>query len=103
LSIENSRKSSYNAKNNNSKRGKFHTVIAEAEYNKLLKTIEYIRLPTLKDNYSVGWTDDNTVILEISYNNGQVKKIRDYGTIGTFGLENLYRQIYSLRHTQKWR
>ncbi len=103
LSIDRNRKGSYNAKKYNSKDGNFHAVIAEVEYNRLVATINYIRLPKLNDNYRVNWTDDRTVKIEITYNNGKVKSISDYGAIGTFGLQNLYAQFHSLRNTQKWR
>lgn len=103
MSIKASGISDYNAINYNDKKGRFKTRIDTASFNKLCATINYLNLRTIKDSYSVGWTDDRTMELEIKYNNGEVKKIQDYGGIGTFGLQNLYSQFYALRTTQKWK
>jgi hypothetical protein len=62
-----------------------------------------LKLTSLKDEYSVNWTDDQTSTLEIKFNNGQIKRISDYGMIGTFGLEHIYDQLFALRKTQKWK
>ena len=93
----------YDAIEYNDKKGKFKTVLDTASFNKLLHTINYLKLTSLKDNYSVNWTDDQTSTLVIKFNSGQTKNISDYGMIGTFGLEHLYDQLFALRKTQKWK
>jgi len=93
----------YKAIEYNEKSGKFKAIIDKNSYNNILQTINYIKLPSLKDKYEVNWTDDETVTLEIIYNSGQVKIINDYGGIGTFGLENLYHQLFVLRDTLNWK
>jgi len=93
----------YNAIEYNDKKGKFKTILDTATFNKLLQTINYLKWTSLKDEYSVNWTDDQTATLEIKFSNGQTKKISDYGMIGTFGLEHLYDQLFALRKTQKWK
>ncbi len=55
-----------------------------------------------KDKYAVNWTDDQASILEITFDNGKVKKIYDYGLIGTFGLDRVYQLLFKLRENQKW-
>lgn len=85
------------------KRGSFKTVLDTVILHKLLETIDYIEWASLKDEYSVNWTDDQTATLEIIFSNGQTKKISDYGMIGTFGLQHLYEQLFAIRKTQKWR
>lgn len=102
LSIKADQTATYHAIKYNNEKGKFKTIIDTISYNNLVQTINYIKLTTLKNDYRVGFTDNQTVTLEIRYNNGQIKKITDYGLIGTFGLENLYRQLFGLRETQKW-
>lgn len=82
--------------------GKFHTVIDQKNFKKLIGTLQYIDFPSLKDNYSVDWTDDETVNLKITYSDNKVKTINDYGAIGTYGLKNVYGQLYKLRKNQKW-
>ncbi len=92
----------YDAIKYNDENGKFKTVLDTATFNKLLLTINYLKLTSLKDKYSVNWTDDQTSTLLIKFDNGQTKNISDYGMIGTFGLEHLYDQLFALRKTQKW-
>ena len=93
----------YNAIEYNDKKGKFKTVLDTVTFNKLLQTINYLKWTSLKDEYSVNWTDDQTSTIEIKFSNGQTKKISDYGMIGTFGLEHLYDQLFAIRKTQKWK
>jgi hypothetical protein len=93
----------YNAIKFNKKKGKFKTTLDTASYNTLVATLDYLRPSSLKDSYRVNWTDDQTVVLEVTFQDGQVKKIRDYGGIGTFGLKNLYAQFFKLRETQSWK
>ncbi len=103
LTIKGDRKAKYYAKQNNSKKGKFKATIDSVSFNNLLQTINYLKLTTLKEEYNVNWTDDQTFTFEIKFNSGQTKKISDYGGIGTFGLEHLYDQLFALRKTQKWK
>lgn len=103
LSIMADQTATYNAIEYNEETGEFKTTIDTSSYNNLIRTINYIKLTTLEDGYSANWTDDQTVTLQIKYNNGQVKTITDYGAIGTFGLEHLYEQLFELRGTQKWK
>ena len=97
------RTATYNAIQFNKRKGKFQATLDTASYNTLVATLDYIQPSSLKDAYRVNWTDDATVALEVTFSDGQVKKIRDYGGIGTFGLRNLYAQFYKLRETQPWK
>jgi hypothetical protein len=65
----------------------------------VLKQIGFERL---KKSYAVRWTDDQTGTLTITYNNGKIKKISDYGMRGTHGLRYLYGLLISLRTNQNW-
>ena len=103
LKIKADRTANYNAQQYNDKNGKFKTTLDTASYNNLVETINYIKLISLKDEYSVNWTDDQTAKLEIKFNNSPTKKISDYGEIGTFGLEHLYDKLFALRKTQQWK
>lgn len=47
-------------------------------------------------------TDDQTSSLKITFNNGNIKTISDYGMIGTYGLKILYGKLAELRFNQKW-
>ena len=97
LDIKGDGTANYDAQEYNDKTGKFKAIIDTASFSKLIQTINYIKLTSLKDAYRVHWTDDQTVTLEIKFNDALVKKISDYGKIGTYGLQHLYSQLFALR------
>lgn len=103
LSIKGDGRATYKAIKHNKEEGKFKARIDSASLAQLFKTINYLQLHSLKDEYSVGWTDDQTVNLSITFTNGWEKKISDYGAIGTYGLQCLYAQLFALRETQQWK
>lgn len=82
--------------------GTFRTKIKNKDFDILIKTLEYIDFPELKDRYSVDWTDDQTVTLRITYANRKVKIINDYGACGTYGLIRVYNLLFDLRKNQNW-
>ncbi|WP_379965433.1 DUF6438 domain-containing protein [Epilithonimonas sp. UC225_85] len=84
-------------------KGKFNTIITDNDYNELVSILNYVDFPNLEDNYSVNWTDDQTSTLKITYNNGKVKEISDYGMIGTYGLDRIYSLFFDLRFNQNWK
>ncbi|SFB24255.1 hypothetical protein SAMN05660845_2243 [Flavobacterium swingsii] len=77
--------------------------ISEKEYNELISLLNYIDFEKLNDNYNVNWTDDRSSILKITYNNGEVKTIEDYGLLGTYGLQRVYEMLVKLRTNQNWK
>lgn len=79
-----------------------HAVVDQDTYDRIVKIITYLRISTLKEEYPAYEVEGQRVYLEIKYNNGQIKKIADHGSRGTFGLRNLYDQLYRLKETQKW-
>jgi hypothetical protein len=93
----------YEAIKFNKQQGNFNTTLDQEAFNTLIRTINYVGLSGLASRYEVNWTDDAAIDLEITYNNGKVKKVHDYGMIGTFGLANLYSQLFNLRDSQRWR
>ena len=103
ITIYADRTASYNAIEYNHPDGKFKGTIRQANYDELVDLLNYIRFPSLKDNYAVGWTDDQACTLTITYNNGEVKKIHDYGLVGTYGLSRIYHMLFQLRTNQKWK
>lgn len=82
--------------------GKFKTTISEKEFDELIEILNYIDFSSLK-NYSVMWTDDQSSTLKITYDNGKVKTIYDYGLVGTYGLKRTYEMLFSLRKNQSWK
>lgn len=83
--------------------GVFYTKINDKEFNKLEEILNYINFENLNKEYYVTWTDDQSGNLKITYNNGKVKTISDYGMIGTYGLKILYEKLAELRFNEKWR
>ncbi len=92
----------YNKINNKEASGNFNSKIMEDKYNDIVNLLNYVDFETLKDNYAVGWTDDQSSTLKITYDNGKVKSIEDYGLIGTYGLDRIYQLLFELRENQKW-
>ena len=84
-------------------KGVFRTVVTDNSYSNIIDLLNYIDFPNLKNNYAVSWTDDQRCTLTITYNNGQKKEIRDYGLIGTYGLDRVYQLFFDLRFNQKWK
>lgn len=110
ISIDNDKTSifkahAFNKETESSKemKGTFQTIIRDSSFSEIINLLNYLDFPNLNDNYAVSWTDDQTCTLTITYNNGQVKKIRDYGLIGTYGLSRLYQLLFELRFNQDWK
>lgn len=102
--INSDRKAIFKPIRYNTKDGGEHKArIKEKDFSELTGLLNYIDFPSLKDNYSVRWTDDQSCRLTITYDGGKVKKIRDYGLIGTFGLNRVYMMLFDFRKNQIWR
>ncbi len=83
-------------------KGIYKSILSESDYSKLSEIINYLDFENLDNDYAVDWTDDQSCNLKITYDNGKVKTINDYGLLGTFGLRNLYDRLFSLRQTKVW-
>lgn len=81
----------------------FSTIIDNQTYNNLSSLLNYIDFKNLKDGYNVPWTDAQSSLLKITYSNGKVKTIQDYGLSGTYGLKAVYDKMFKLRFNQKWK
>lgn len=79
-----------------------NATIDDRSFAELTGLLNYSDFPGLEDNYRVPWTDAQTCILRITYGNGQVKQIKDYGKIGTYALDRIYKLLFDLRETQDW-
>lgn len=87
----------------NKDEGSFETKISFEKFSEIEEHLNYINFSNLKDHYSVNWTDDQTSTLFITYNNGEIKTIKDYGLVGTYGLKLLYKKLFDLRFNQDWK
>jgi hypothetical protein len=91
----------YHAEMFNDKKGDFSGVVPVETFEWIKSVLAYLPLDRLDSNYAVDWTDDRTVWLEVHYN-GRVKRISDYGAIGSRGLEWVYGLLYGLRDKVEW-
>lgn len=103
LTINSDHSAVYNALKYNEPDGKFNVAVDDKSYAELPGILNYIDFPRLKDSYRVGWTDDQTCTLKITYDHGKTKTITDYGKIGTYGLNRVYDIIFALRQNQLWK
>jgi hypothetical protein len=108
LTINNKKAGVLNAKqfntdeHNHEMKGFYDVIIDEASYTEIINLLNYTGFARLADNYRVNWTDDQTCTLKITYDNGKVKTISDYGLLGSFGLGNLYKKLFNIRFNQNW-
>lgn len=92
----------YNKIKNRNISGTFSAKITEDKYNDIVHLLNYMDFENLRNSYSVNWTDDQSCTLKITYDNGKVKSISDYGLTGTFGLNRVYQLLFALRENQNW-
>ncbi len=59
----------------------------------ILDLMQYMSIYKLRNKYLVNWTDATTMFLKITFRDGSIKEIEDYGMIGTFGLSQLYQLL----------
>jgi len=76
----------------------FQSKISEKEFKQIVELLNYIDFENLNDEYEVGYSDSSTNYLTITYDNLKVKKIRDYGGMGTRGLRKLYDILLDLKN-----
>ena len=82
--------------------GLFKGEITPQAMNNLTSLLSYMHPQKLKDSYAVNWTDSPTCNLTIKFADGSVKKISDYGELGTFGLVAVYKTFFELTSSVKW-
>ena len=82
--------------------GSYKTSIQDEQMKEITDLFNYLHFANLKDDYTVPWFDDQTGILKVTYNDGKVKTITDYGLQGTYGLKEVHDVLFKLRTNQKW-
>ncbi|TVT39233.1 hypothetical protein FNT36_16380 [Hymenobacter setariae] len=93
----------YRAKAYNKQKGTFTAMVDAPTIKELWTLLNYLDFPQLEEKYSVGISDQPTCTLTITYANGKVKTIVDYGEQGTFGLQRVYKLLFALRGSQAWK
>lgn len=87
--------------NGNTKRLK--TFVDTATFHRIFGTVHYVGAAPLSQSYLANWTHARFIKMEIRYKNGLKKVVSDEGLIGSYGLVNLYEQLFELRKTQCWK
>ena len=65
-------------------------LVSKDRAEKITELLQYINIKELRNKYLVAWTDATTMYLKITFGDGSIKQIEDYGMAGTFGLSLLY-------------
>jgi hypothetical protein len=81
----------------------FDSIIRPETLKEIYDLIDYLDIKKLKNNYSIGWTDNYTTTIRVKFSDGSVKYISDYGGEGTFGLKLLFSKYYALIKNQDWK
>ncbi|MBU2929623.1 hypothetical protein [Winogradskyella psychrotolerans] len=84
-------------------KGKFRTNIKNNDYDNLVNILNYIDFPNMEHQYSINRLHTRNCSLKITYNNGKVKEIKDYGMVGTYGLRKIYELLFDFRFNQNWK
>jgi hypothetical protein len=92
----------YEAGSYSERQGLFKATISAGKLNELKQLLNYVNVKSLKNNYSVNWTDSPGSTLYIRFSDGSTKLIADYGEEGTFGLRQVYQLFFALANNQNW-
>ncbi|AZI22422.1 hypothetical protein EIH07_04885 [Chryseobacterium taklimakanense] len=85
------------------KEGTFTSTIRQEDYNTLIKMLNKINIKSLNAKYgNRNVTDLPTSYLTVTFKDGTVKKVEDYGKHGTDELAELWMFLENLRKTQTW-
>jgi hypothetical protein len=82
--------------------GVYTSKLSEKDFKEIIDLVNYLDFENLNDKYNVSYSDSNTGYLTITYDNLKIKRIQDYGLMGTRGLKKLYGLIFQMKANQQW-
>lgn len=83
--------------------GTFTTTIKEADYNKLVASLDNLNVQSLNEKYGErNVTDLPTSYLRIKFADGTSKMVEDYGKRGSEKLMQTYQLFEELKQSQQW-
>ena len=86
------------------KEGTFTTTIKEADFDKLIMLLNNLNIKNLQSDYgNKNVSDLPTSYLNVTFKDGSLKKIKDYGKNGSLELKEVYLFLEDLRKTQTWK
>ncbi|WP_264529284.1 hypothetical protein [Flavobacterium sp. N502540] len=111
IEIDNNKNAHYNCLdtlNASNRKGNFYKMesrkkIAPIYFDEIEKILEYICVKDLPDEYTLDGYDFPTVWLEIEFKDGSIKKIKDYGYQGTYGLNTIYDKMKKIALEIDWK
>ncbi|WP_430408864.1 DUF6438 domain-containing protein [Kordia sp.] len=86
----------YHGKRSTNFKGRKKLKISSEEVEALFGLIEYTDVKSLKDSYSINVTDNPAANLKVTFKNGDVKEIYDYGRFGTYNLRVIYKKLLEI-------
>lgn len=84
-------------------KGNSNKIISLSSFNELKELLNYIRVKELSDQYSINGYDFTSTRLKVTFEDGSIKEINDYGFQGTFGLKAAYEKLTQLAREINWR
>lgn len=103
ITIDSNGHSKYYAEKYNKLRGFYSSIVEKKDLDKIITLLNYLDFPYLEDSYIRLRKKEPLYTLSIMYDNGSVKRIKDYGGMGTVGLEAIYHELFKLRENQNWK
>ena len=88
---------SYNVWVSNKINGEYSTKVSRAYYQQLIDILTYIHFEQMDSSYNLPIADLQNGVLRITYDNGKVKEIYDYGNGGTDRLQYVYQKLYKIK------
>lgn len=84
-------------------KGESSKKIDKVIFKDISELLDYINVSDLPNEFSIDGYDFSTVWLEIKFKNGTVKKIKDYGYQGTYGLNAVYNKMKNIALQTDWK
>ncbi|MBI4931483.1 MAG: hypothetical protein HY841_12010 [Bacteroidetes bacterium] len=75
--------------------------LTQNEIKNILSLLDYSNFSDFNSKYEIGCTDQTTTTLIITYDNGKIKNIEDYGSSGNFTLAEIYDIVYNIKWIEK--
>lgn len=97
ISIDKNLEADYNGIDHVEKKGQYRLKAEKKDWDYLTSLIANLRIEDLKSNYNINWTDHQAGFLNVTFEDGTEKSIKDYGLSGNFGLSILYDYFFELR------
>lgn len=102
MRIQQNQTATYHAIDDYLRKGHFTTRLNQARFQQIIRLLNYLDFPRLKNHYQQANLTETAIELSIMYDNGKVKKITDTSFEGTQGLAHLYTLIINLRKSEQW-